>query len=172
MSFDNFSPAAFEVTLSTYSLENQNFKMKNFNKTIDSGINRIGIDSPQSKSNAKIQDNNLFLTIAIELIDGQEEIIPVYKGDTPRRVARKFIVNHSLQEELQEALIESIWEKIKYAEEHSLKNLQLVNNNRMDIIAKEETKIEKSNKLSSSVVQDIQIIQKGEDISKMQNLNI
>ena len=108
MSFDNFSPAAFEVTLSTYSLENQNFKMKNFNKTIDSGINRIGIDSPQSKSNAKIQDNNLFLTIAIELIDGQEEIIPVYKGDTPRRVARKFIVNHSLQEELQEALIESI----------------------------------------------------------------
>ena len=42
----------------------------------------------------------------------------------------------------------------------------------MDIIAKEETKIEKSNKLSSSVVQDIQIIQKGEDISKMQNLNI
>ena len=56
------------------------------------------------------------LTISIELAEGKEEMIQIYKSQTAIEVAQEFIKKHNLPEDIKIPLVESIQEKIKIAQ--------------------------------------------------------
>ena len=82
-----------------------------------------------SKDSIITENRELLLTISIELTDGKEEMMNIYKGQKANEVADQFIVKHNLPVEIKIPLMESIQEKINIARVTLLKfkKLKLTN---------------------------------------------
>ena len=70
--------------------------------------------------------NDVLISISIELENGSEVILPIFKDQTPEEITELFCTQHFLQENIKERLKNTIKEKLKkfYSESNKCKNCQ------------------------------------------------